>query len=380
MSVVNHRVSFVFILFLVNFRTLGASRVFGAGEGLPDYPTQWIVRVTEAMDCQTEAWSARRISKSFLATMTPDRRETLCSERQAQGIPIRKPTPPSFPVQARTDSRNPPAIIEPIWLDARGHVLPFQTHDQILDFLSKAAVLSLKPLGQGTTGAERAELEKDGVQLRAIFRHVDTGNTRRQRVVRRGVTCTDDRDSYTFEVAAYHLGRLIGIETIPPVVLQEIDGKRGSLQFWIENAITEWERISRGLTVPDPERWMKQDQTMRLFDGLIFNYDRNLGNILYDSTWRMWYIDHTRSFQHATRVPAMNEIVRCDRRIWERLRNLSDKEIVDCLDPFLDALSIRSLLSRKRLLARHIQYLIETHGEEHVLFDVGEKRVAMSRI
>jgi hypothetical protein len=36
---------------------------------------------------------------------------------------------------------------------------------------------------------------------------------------------------------------------------------------------------------------------MRVFDQLIYNTDRNTGNVLYDTGWRLWGIDHTRAFR-----------------------------------------------------------------------------------
>ena len=39
---------------------------------------------------------------------------------------------------------------------------------------------------------------------------------------------------------------------------------------------------------------------VRLFDQLIYNTDRNLGNLLIDKDWRLWMIDHTRAFKTFT--------------------------------------------------------------------------------
>ena len=39
-----------------------------------------------------------------------------------------------------------------------------------------------------------------------------------------------------------------------------------------------------------------QLQVVRVFDELIQNRDRNQGNILWTSDWKMWLIDHTRAF------------------------------------------------------------------------------------
>ena len=36
---------------------------------------------------------------------------------------------------------------------------------------------------------------------------------------------------------------------------------------------------------------------VRVFDELIANRDRNIGNMLWTSTWKMWMIDHTRAFR-----------------------------------------------------------------------------------
>ncbi len=65
---------------------------------------------------------------------------------------------------------------------------------------------------------------------------------------------------------------------------------------------------------------------------------------------------------------AMDKIISCERRLWERLTELTQTEIYDCLRPYLDTATIRPLLSRQKKLSRHIQRLIETKGEENVLF------------
>ena len=36
---------------------------------------------------------------------------------------------------------------------------------------------------------------------------------------------------------------------------------------------------------------------VRLFDQLITNVDRNLGNLLIDKNWTVWMIDHSSAFR-----------------------------------------------------------------------------------
>ena len=38
-------------------------------------------------------------------------------------------------------------------------------------------------------------------------------------------------------------------------------------------------------------------QIVRLFDQLIYNIDRNLGNLMITNDWTIWAIDHTRAFR-----------------------------------------------------------------------------------
>ena len=50
--------------------------------------------------------------------------------------------------------------------------------------------------------------------------------------------------------------------------------------------MTDKSRQRRNLKAPDQRRWALETQLMYLFDNLIFNDDRNQGNILYDSEWK----------------------------------------------------------------------------------------------
>ena len=60
-------------------------------------------------------------------------------------------------------------------------------------------------------------------------------------------------DSYTYELAAYELDKLLDLGRIPPVVYREIDGVEGSLQIRIENCIPLNVQQQRNLTPPDTE-------------------------------------------------------------------------------------------------------------------------------
>ena len=63
-------------------------------------------------------------------------------------------------------------------------------------------------------------------------------------------------------------------------------------------------------------------QLVRLFDQLIANTDRNLGNLVITKDWNMWAIDHTRAFRTAGTLKTPGNVARCDRLIFERLKAL----------------------------------------------------------
>jgi hypothetical protein len=178
------------------------------------------------------------------------------------------------------------------------------------------------------------------------------------------------RDDCIFECAAYELSRLLGLNNIPPVVKRKLFRKVGSLQLWVENTITEDQRKKEGQTPPDERRWRHQTQVMRIFDNLIYNEDRNPGNILYDSTWKMWMIDHTRAFRRYSRLKKGASFEQCERGMWERLQRLSKEDVKKSVGRFLHPAELKGILKRRDLIVARIQELINLQGEEEVLFQL----------
>ena len=96
-----------------------------------------------------------------------------------------------------------------------------------------------------------------------------------------------------------------------------------SYTWWVDDVILdEGARQEKKIEAPDSRRWEHQVMTMRVFDALIANTDRNKGNLLIDKDWRAWYIDHTRAFRRSPELLAPEMLVRCDRRLLDALRAL----------------------------------------------------------
>jgi hypothetical protein len=173
------------------------------------------------------------------------------------------------------------------------------------------------------------------------------------------------RDSYQFECAAYNLAELLGLDNLPPVVLRDMEGKRGSLQIWMEDSLDE---EAEGFSPPSAMEWGQQLWEMHFFDNLIANVDRNSGNGLVDTQYKLWLIDHTRAFQSISELIEPGRFARVNRGLWTRLLELSEDDIRGAVSGYLAQNQIAALMTRRNLLIDHVKKLIAERGEEAVLY------------
>ena len=111
-----------------------------------------------------------------------------------------------------------------------------------------------------------------------------------------------------------------------------------------------------------------QRQNIYIFDNLIYNEDRNLGNILIEPDWKLWMIDHTRAFRRWKELMNPEQVQFAERSLWEKLQTLDETEVRAKLKDFLKPAELNGLIERKGLLVDHIQKLIDDRGEKAVLF------------
>lgn len=253
-----------------------------------------------------------------------------------------------------------------VWLGADERPLPFQSVEEILDFLKTAKVVSTTHIGIGVNGVDKLLLEKEGVRLYAAFR--DVRIKKHLQHMAQGQFEINFRDDCIFELAAFRLARALGLNNVPPVVERKLGRRKGTLQIWVEKTMMEKERLAQSIEPPSKASWLYQTQTMYLFDLLIANDDRNQGNVLIDGNWKMWLIDHTRSFRRNKEVSNMGRVHYCRKGLYEKLTALKDSEIKEHLKNVLTASEVKALLERRRQLVRHIETLIEKKGESGVLF------------
>ena len=259
-----------------------------------------------------------------------------------------------------------------LFLDAAGHPLPFQSDEEIEQFLSTAAIVSMKKIPVGVSDPRKMLLSEQGVRLHAVFKDIDqTKRNVRDTTAGKSKTYLTWRDWYGYDIAAYHVDRLLGIDRVPPIISRTIKKTDGSVQIWLEGVITENERREKGFKPPDIARFNQQREIMHLFDNLVANRDSNLGNALIDRNWRLWFIDCSRCFGTSEDLLFPEAITHCERRLWKVLRELDETEATRQLAPYLSKAEISALMVRRDKLVEHIQALIDEWGEGSILFDIG---------
>jgi len=269
-------------------------------------------------------------------------------------------------ITAHTAAANPLA-----WQGPEGQETRFTSLDELRDFLQTARILRIKEIGVGVTHPRKLLLEKNGVRLQAHFQSHDEARDRIR--IKSGAVELNFRDSYKFNIAAYELSRLLGLNNVPPSFPRTIRGELGAITVWLEDTFTERSRRKDQVSPPQPLQWHRQLVGMWVFDELVGNTDRNLGNILIDRDWKIWLIDHTRAFRLHKKLKFSGQTIpSCEHRLWEALKTVTDEEIQAALKPWLKTSEIKAVVRRRRLLVNHIETLIESKGQDVAIFELDE--------
>jgi hypothetical protein len=248
-------------------------------------------------------------------------------------------------------------------------VTSFETRDQREAFLASAGFATDLP----TDGRQswRAGLD-DGTLRHDAFVVTEDGS---------GPT----RRNYRFNVAAYELDKLLGLNLVLPSVARTINGRPASVIWWLDNfAMNELDRRRKGIDPPDPERWGRQVQAVRLFDELISNTYRDTApplylntvwdNLLITTDWTIWITDHTGAFRDRRQLQDTDSLVRCPRTVLARLRALNKELLQRALTRYLSSQQLDALDARRTLLVGHFDHQIERKGEAVVLYDLPPRR------
>lgn len=245
---------------------------------------------------------------------------------------------------------------------------PGLTKDQIKQFLLTAKVVGSREAKKGITHTSRLTLSDGTVTHDASFQTIDEHKATKE--LSNGVEL-NFVDSYKYNVAAYGLAELLGLEDMMPVYVErKLEGKPGSLSWWLPVKMDEETRYTKKITPPDQDAWNNQMYRVRVFDQLVSDSDPNLTNVLIGQDWHIWRIDFTRAFRLNKDPKDPKELTRCDRQLFAHLKALDANALAEKTKGYLTKDEMKAVMARREKIVTQIQKLIVEKGENAVLYSI----------
>jgi len=247
-----------------------------------------------------------------------------------------------------------------------------QSRAEMEEFLRNANIGQRKALGTGVTNSERAKLTDGHLEHDA---HVQSVNIEKPTFTTNRGTELNFKDSYKFNIAAYRLDQILGLNMTPVSVERKVAGKTSAVTWWVDDLLMdELQRHNKNVNPPDLDDWAKQMHILRVFDQLIYNTDRNLGNMLIDKKWQIWMIDHTRAFRSQKTLLNEKNLEKIDRTLLANLRKLDEESLTTELKSYLTKTEIKALLARRDLIVKFFEDEVASKGEGAVLYDLPRRQ------
>lgn len=241
------------------------------------------------------------------------------------------------------------------------------------EFLMTAEIVRFEPIGEGVTKPFKLYLRKGDVEGQAAWKN--------PRGWQEGFL-----EGWQYEIAAYRIDKLIGLNMVPPAVEREFRGKKGALVHWAENKYSLLKIVEDGILIP-PEA-VEHNERMkwlaRAWDSLIANEDRTQQNILYTEDWRMILFDHSRAFRsgktfserlmfgrNGIKVSQQGKpwlFERLPRRFVEAVEALTFESVKAAVGGTLKDKEIQAIIARRGLLLEEIAQMVREKGETEVIY------------
>jgi len=240
-------------------------------------------------------------------------------------------------------------------------------------FLAAADIVKSEAAGEGVTRPFKLYLKQGDVESKAFWKNV------------REKLPNGAWDDWRYEIAAYRIDKLLGLNMIPPVIEREFNGKPGSLSLFAVNKHSLLKVMDEGIPIPAEaaDAINKMKYITRAFDCLVANDDRTQQNILLTEDWRTILIDHSRAFrsdpEHTARLIYGQDgfktasgrpmlFRQLPRSFVQSVRSLDAARIRAAVGTYLTEGEIAAVMARRTLLLADIDGLIKEKGEASVLY------------
>jgi hypothetical protein len=239
--------------------------------------------------------------------------------------------------------------------------------EAIRQFLLTAKVVRSKQSSTGITNPWRLTLSDGSMTHDASFQAVDEHKVRKE--LDNGTSEINFVDSYKYNIAAYALAKMLGIDEMLPVYVErKWMGQTGSLSWWLPVKMDEGQRLERKLSAPDADAWNKQMYRIRVFDELVYDTDPNLTNLLIGEDWTIWRVDFSRAFRLSKDIKSEKNLTHCDSRLFEKIQALKQDELAQKTKNYLSKSEVEALMVRRDKIVTYLRKLIAQTGENNVLY------------
>ena len=244
---------------------------------------------------------------------------------------------------------------------------PNLNKEQIEQFLLNAKVVGSRHTSKGITSPWRLTLTNGTLTHDAAFQKIDDRRNKMQ--LSDGRIELNFVDSYKYDIAAYRLAELLGLDDMVPVTVErKWQGNPGALSWWLPVMMDEVERHKQKLTPPDADAWNHQMYKIRVLDQLVYDTDVNLTNVLIGHNWKIWRIDFTRAFRRSKDLQHLDDLVQCDRQLFDKLKTLDENELAIRTKGYLNKDEVKALMARRDKIVAYFEKLISEKGEGQVLY------------
>lgn len=223
--------------------------------------------------------------------------------------------------------------------------------------LRDSEILSSEFIGTGITKPKRLELRSDTGTVTASFKYEDT-NPGLERAGRYLSRKHNESDRFQYDIAAYELDRMLGLEMVPVGVLRDIDDQSGAVIAWLPDTINERDRMEEELPFDSACAKEEQYRLRFIFDVLTYNEDRNLTNILWTKDdYMLRFIDHSLAFRSTEKRPHQYRKVtlRLSDLFRKQLADLNEDNVSQRLGSYLHPRQIEAILARRDMIIRQAE-------------------------
>ena len=121
------------------------------------------------------------------------------------------------------------------------------------EFLRTARIVRTRSAGKGVTGSIRATMQLGDLTHDAHIQTVD--QTQREFRSAQGIEF-NFRDKWQFNVAAYKIDQMLGLQLVPATVERRWNTEPASFTWWVDDVMMdEGERVKKQMVAPNQDCW-----------------------------------------------------------------------------------------------------------------------------